>query len=255
MQISAFAPFSLNRDRSRAVQVIDNWSGQSLAQGWEVKSDHGRRVLVETGDQSARPQPLELPDLSGHYAVFGTATSAFLLRLSIDGVVREVVEAQEEEFGRTFITATDLSAARAELVPTGTTGEGISELHFVPVTAKSIQKFRQTVENPQVALRGVLDWHESCRLPLGNEPGQAVADYVDAEMHVGSRELGMQTFDQSLLKLIKSDMISLKDALKVCNHPDDCFATRFVTKLHVILAIDHIWIFCFNGINAQVNHR
>jgi len=198
VQISAFAPFSLNRDRSRAVQVIDNWSGQSLAQGWEVKSDHGRRVLVETGDQSARPQPLELPDLSGHYAVFGTATSAFLLRLSIDGVVREVVEAQEEEFGRTFITATDLSAARAELVPTGTTGEGISELHFVPVTAKSIQKFRKTVENPQVALRGVLDWHESCRLPLGNEPGQAVADYVDAEMHVGSRELGMQTIGWSL---------------------------------------------------------
>jgi hypothetical protein len=198
VQISAFAPFSLSRDGSRTTQVLDDWSKQELAQGWEIKSDHGQPALVETGDQSARLQSVRLPELSGHYAVFGTARSAFLLRLSSDGVVREVVETQEEEFGPAFITTADLSAATAELVPTGTTGEGISKLHFVPVTEISAKTFRETVENPPVALRGVLDWHESCRLSLGQQPGQAVADYVDSEVRVGSRELGMRTVGWSL---------------------------------------------------------
>lgn len=34
---------------------------------------------------------------------------------------------------------------------------------------------------------------------------------------------GMQSFDQSLLRLIKDDVIRLKDALKLCNHPDDFY--------------------------------
>lgn len=38
-----------------------------------------------------------------------------------------------------------------------------------------------------------------------------------------AKSTGMQTFDQSLLGLIKDDIIRLKDALKLCNHPDDFY--------------------------------
>ncbi len=46
---------------------------------------------------------------------------------------------------------------------------------------------------------------------------------ISNAIETSAKATGMQTFDQSLLKLIKSDMITLKDALKVCNHPDDFY--------------------------------
>jgi twitching motility protein PilT len=46
---------------------------------------------------------------------------------------------------------------------------------------------------------------------------------ISNAIETSAKATGMQTFDQSLLKLIKSDLITLKEALKLCNHPDDFY--------------------------------
>jgi twitching motility protein PilT len=46
---------------------------------------------------------------------------------------------------------------------------------------------------------------------------------ISHAIETSARATGMQTFDQSLLRLIKDGTISLKDALKQCNHPDDFY--------------------------------
>lgn len=46
---------------------------------------------------------------------------------------------------------------------------------------------------------------------------------ISHAIETSAKSTGMQTFDQSLLKLIKDEIISLKDALKLCNHPDDFY--------------------------------
>lgn len=46
---------------------------------------------------------------------------------------------------------------------------------------------------------------------------------ISHAIETSAKATGMQTFDQSLLKLIKDDLITLKDALKLCNHPDDFY--------------------------------
>lgn len=46
---------------------------------------------------------------------------------------------------------------------------------------------------------------------------------ISHAIETSAKGTGMQTFDQSLLRLIKDDIITLKDALKLCNHPDDFY--------------------------------
>lgn len=46
---------------------------------------------------------------------------------------------------------------------------------------------------------------------------------ISHAIETSAKATGMQTFDQSLLKLIKNEVITLKDALKICNHPDDFY--------------------------------
>ena len=46
---------------------------------------------------------------------------------------------------------------------------------------------------------------------------------ISNAIETSAKATGMQTFDQSLLRLIKDDVITLKDALKLCNHPDDFY--------------------------------
>ena len=46
---------------------------------------------------------------------------------------------------------------------------------------------------------------------------------ISNAIETSARATGMQTFDQSLLKLIKDDLITLKEALRLCNHPDDFY--------------------------------
>lgn len=46
---------------------------------------------------------------------------------------------------------------------------------------------------------------------------------ISHAIETSAKSTGMQTFDQSLLKLIKKGTITLKDALKLCNHPDDFY--------------------------------
>ena len=46
---------------------------------------------------------------------------------------------------------------------------------------------------------------------------------ISHAIETSAKATGMQTFDQSLLKLIKQGTVSLKDALKLCNHPDDFY--------------------------------
>ncbi|MEM7645460.1 MAG: type IV pilus twitching motility protein PilT [Pseudomonadota bacterium] len=46
---------------------------------------------------------------------------------------------------------------------------------------------------------------------------------ISHAIETSAKETGMQSFDQSLLELIRSERISLKDALKLCNHPDDFY--------------------------------
>ena len=46
---------------------------------------------------------------------------------------------------------------------------------------------------------------------------------ISHAIETSAKSTGMQTFDQSLLKLIKKGVITLKDALKLCNHPDDFY--------------------------------
>ncbi len=51
------------------------------------------------------------------------------------------------------------------------------------------------------------------------EKTKHIADAIETS----AKATGMQSFDQSLLQLIKKDTIRLKDALKLCNHPDDFY--------------------------------
>ncbi len=46
---------------------------------------------------------------------------------------------------------------------------------------------------------------------------------ISHAIETSAKSTGMQTFDQSLLRLIKDNKITLKDALKLCNHPDDFY--------------------------------
>ena len=46
---------------------------------------------------------------------------------------------------------------------------------------------------------------------------------ISHAIETSAKNTGMQTFDQSLLKLIKDKKINLKDALKLCNNPDDFY--------------------------------
>ena len=46
---------------------------------------------------------------------------------------------------------------------------------------------------------------------------------ISNAIETSAKATGMQTFDQSLLRLIRKDIITLKDALKLCNHPDDFY--------------------------------
>jgi twitching motility protein PilT len=46
---------------------------------------------------------------------------------------------------------------------------------------------------------------------------------ISNAIETSAKATGMQTFDQSLLRLIKNDLITLKEALKICNHPDDFY--------------------------------
>lgn len=46
---------------------------------------------------------------------------------------------------------------------------------------------------------------------------------ISHAIETSAKSTGMQTFDQSLLKLIKDDIITLKEALKLSNHPDDFY--------------------------------
>lgn len=46
---------------------------------------------------------------------------------------------------------------------------------------------------------------------------------ISHAIETSAENTGMQTFDQSLLKLIDDDIITLKQALKLCNHPDDFY--------------------------------
>jgi twitching motility protein PilT len=46
---------------------------------------------------------------------------------------------------------------------------------------------------------------------------------ISHAIETSAKGTGMQTFDQSLLRLIKNDIITLKEALKLCNHPDDFY--------------------------------
>lgn len=46
-----------------------------------------------------------------------------------------------------------------------------------------------------------------------------ISDAIEAS----AKETGMQTFDQSLLNLISMDLVTLKDALRLCRNPDDFY--------------------------------
>lgn len=46
---------------------------------------------------------------------------------------------------------------------------------------------------------------------------------ISDAIETSAKVTGMQSFDQSLLKLIKSEMINLKEALRLTNHPDDFY--------------------------------
>lgn len=51
------------------------------------------------------------------------------------------------------------------------------------------------------------------------ERTRLISDAIESSAKV----TGMQSFDQSLLKLLKSDKITLKEALRLTNHPDDFY--------------------------------
>lgn len=46
---------------------------------------------------------------------------------------------------------------------------------------------------------------------------------ISHAIETSARATGMQSFDQSLMHLIKEDLITLKDALRLCNNPDDFY--------------------------------
>jgi len=46
---------------------------------------------------------------------------------------------------------------------------------------------------------------------------------ISEAIATSAKSTGMQTFDQSLMQLLKDDVIDLKEALKLCSHPDDFY--------------------------------
>jgi len=189
VQVSPLAPWTLVRDGNRDEltisdfrQAVEKWAAeQPDADKWQV----GRQLLGR-GDVQAKPVVLRI-GLRGYYAVFARAAKRCYVRAGKDWMVREV-----GNYGDTFLTATDMTDSEVAVFQSGTKGEGLTSLRFVPVTPESVEEFKAETSKPPTRLVGVADWAD-----YFVQGSRLAADQWDALIQ-GHAELGMRDVEWSI---------------------------------------------------------
>lgn len=185
VQVSPLAPWALMRDPAREELVIDDFAAAVAQWGvgapdpekWQV----GER-LVGAGDIWAEPVVLR-PGLEGHYAVFAAHLTRCYVSVGADGLVREVGR------GEPFLVATDMTDGQVALYQSGTPGELLSRLRFVPVTAESVAAFERETAHPPARLAGVADWHDFFAVAGPRLDADQIDMLVKGHGEIGMRDL------------------------------------------------------------------
>lgn len=189
VRVSYLAPWTLVRDSARGEltisdfrQAVEKWAAEQPDPAkWQVD---GR--LLGQGDARAKPVVLRV-GLRGYYAVFARAVKRCYVQAGKDRTVREV-----GNYGDTFLTAVDMTDGEVAVFQSGTKGEGLASLRFIPVTPESVEKFQTETSNPQTRLVGVADW---CDYFV--QGSRLDADQWDALIR-GHVELGMRDLEWSI---------------------------------------------------------
>lgn len=211
--VSPLAPWTLTRDSAREELVISDF--QDATGRWGTVPDTGKwdvgPRLLGRGDIWAEPVVLT-PDLTGHYAVFASATGTCYVRAGKDPIVRRLgaIMSQVSQAGEQFLVAADMTNAEVAIYQSGTEGQGLISLRLVPVTAESVMKFREETSQPPTRLVGHCDWHDFF-LP-GAEPRREV-DQFEALVE-GHGELGMRDLQWAIGRSVVTYHSKLPDATR-----------------------------------------
>jgi hypothetical protein len=192
VRVSPLAPWTLERDPAREEllisdfrRAVERWgAGAPDPRKWDVGEQ-----LLGRGDIWADPVLLR-PGLQGPYAVFAKAVRKCYVAAGGDSIVRQVGGA-----GEPFLVAADMTDGQVAIYQSGTSGDGLASLRFVPVTAGSVEALEAETSHPPTCLAGVADWIDffahsggDCRL----------AEDQFALLVKGHAELGMRELQWSV---------------------------------------------------------
>ncbi len=220
IQISPYAPYTLERDDSRNTVEISQWPDDT-PEGWECTvNKNGEEVLFSNGDPSSSALSLK-PKVEGMYAVFAEAVNSIHIRTGGEDIVRKVHEPEKDCYTPVFVTVADLTGQTLEIFPNnleslrvilnekkddtpamkeivGAGSEnsdirsGLKRLLLIPVTSASVDEFRNQTVDPPYELRGVDDWWCYFR-------GWDRADRCQLDTIVqGQREIGISALNWAL---------------------------------------------------------
>ena len=162
-KVSPLAPWSLRRDESRAeIEISDfrKFGAQSADPSVWKLSETG---AIGVGRLDAAPLVIE-PQLDGYYALCAvpaptSSSRKFYISAGDDDAVRQVSMSEKSAWaGEFFVTAADMTGGRITIWQSGASGSGVLKLRLVPVTAESVQKFRESTSHPPLLLAGAADW-------------------------------------------------------------------------------------------------
>jgi len=195
--ISPLAPWTLERDAARRELVMADFAKAAADglltvpadAGWTFAPHPGGTALIHPeGRWDASPATLTWPAASGWYALFAETEKGWTVLQLGDGLVRGV------RAGPTFVEAADMTGQPLRVYGADLPGSGVRCLRFVPVTAASVQAFRQATATPPGELRGVADWCDYVAPPPVHHSGGGRIARDQFELLVaGHGELGLRS--------------------------------------------------------------